>query len=310
MRTPLRLGLVGCGRWGRLILRDLKALGGEITVVAKSADSLDNARAGAADLIVPEIGDLPAVSGVVVAVNTIHHAAVIEALLPLGVPIFCEKPFTCDVAAAERIVERAGERVFVMDKWRYHGGVLELARIAKVEELGPVLGLKTIRQGWGNPHADVNCAWILMPHDLSIAQEILGGLGDPVMARAEVADGRLQGLSVWLEGPVWQQVEVGARSPEHERRVELRCRDGVAVLAGAYEDAVLVAPNPPAAGGPSPGWTQRPIATRLPLEAELAAFVAHLSGGPPPRSSATEALAVVRTIARAHTLAGIETTSL
>jgi predicted dehydrogenase len=306
MRAPLRVGLVGCGRWGRLILRDLKALAGEVTVVAKSADSLANARAGGADRIVPEIGDLPAVAGVVVAVNTRHHAKVVEALLPLGVPVFCEKPLTCDVAAAERIVAAAGERVFVMDKWRYHGGVLELARIAKTGELGPVLGLKTIRRGWGNPHADVSCAWILMPHDLSIAQEILGGLGEPTRARAEVAEERLLGLTVWLDGPVWQQVEVSARSPVHERRVELLCRDGVAVLADAYDDAVLTTLNPPAAGGPAPGWTRRPITTRLPLEAELTAFVAHLSGGPPPRSSAMEALAVVRTIARAHVLAGIE----
>ena len=32
----LRIGLVGCGRWGRLILRDLLALGAEVQVTCRS----------------------------------------------------------------------------------------------------------------------------------------------------------------------------------------------------------------------------------------------------------------------------------
>lgn len=48
----MEVGLVVCGRWGRLILRDLNALGCEVTVVARSAESSQRAsEGGAADVV-------------------------------------------------------------------------------------------------------------------------------------------------------------------------------------------------------------------------------------------------------------------
>ena len=43
-----RVALVGCGRWGRHILRDLIALGCEVPVVARSEASVERAREGGA----------------------------------------------------------------------------------------------------------------------------------------------------------------------------------------------------------------------------------------------------------------------
>ena len=75
------------------------------------------------------------------------------------------------------------------------------------------------------------------------------------------------------------------------------CEDGVAVLTDGYSDHVLVAT------GPEP--EKRPISTELPLLRELRAFVEHLAGGPPPRSSAREGSEIVKTIAELRTLAGL-----
>jgi len=118
-----RIGLVGCGRWGKNILRDLCALGCEVAVVACSAESRANAGAGGAASIVGSIGELPEVAGVVVATPISTHAAVAEEALGLGVPVFVEKPLADDPLAAERLATAAAGRLFVMDKWRYHPGV-------------------------------------------------------------------------------------------------------------------------------------------------------------------------------------------
>jgi hypothetical protein len=50
---------------------------------------------------------------------------------------------------------------------------------------------------------------------------------------------------------------------------------------------------------------KRAISTELPLLRELRAFVEHLDGGPPPRSSAQEGAEVVTTIAELRRLAGL-----
>ena len=71
-----RIGLVGCGAWGKYILKDLVGLGCEVHVVARSQQGWDNALKGQADSIVSEIAQLPMnLDGYVVAVTTLNHFA-------------------------------------------------------------------------------------------------------------------------------------------------------------------------------------------------------------------------------------------
>lgn len=295
------VALVGCGRWGKHILRDLIALGCDVPVVARSAESTRRAEEGGASAIVADPGQLADLDGVVVATTTTTHAEVLEQVLDLGVPVFCEKPLTNDAAAAASLALRAPDRLFVMDKWRYHPGVLELAAIARERRLGHVSGLRTVRVGWGNGHADTDMSWILTPHDLAVALEIMGAVPTPEAAVAVTDDNGARHLSGVLRGDGWwQTIEVSSRTPVTERRIELHCAGGVAVLAGGWEEHVSVYRADSNAG-------EERIETPgdLPLLAELRAFVEHLAGGPSPRSSAAEGVLVVETVAGLRRLAGV-----
>ena len=291
------VALVGCGNWGRYILRDLVSLGCEVTVVARSESSKAAAVDGGAIGVVASVADLPPVDGIVIATPTVTHAEVTEQALERGVPVFVEKPLTNDADAAERLAAAAPDRLFVMDKWRYHPGVELLGEIARSGELGQVVGLRTTRVGWGNSHDDVDAVWILAPHDLSIALEILGSVPPPRSAVGVGLDGSAEGLIGVLGERPWLALEVSARTLDNRREVSLVCEDGVAVLPGGYADHVLVAT------GPEP--EKRSISTEFPLLRELRAFVEHLAGGPPPRSSAREGAEIVRAIAELRTLAGL-----
>jgi predicted dehydrogenase len=87
--------------------------------------------------------------------------------------------------------------------------------------------------------------------------------------------------------------------------VTLICEDGVAVLPDGYSDHVQIARVADPADTSPPELERRAISTELPLVRELRAFVEHVRGGPPPRSSASEGAAVVRTIAELRALAGL-----
>jgi predicted dehydrogenase len=295
------VGLVGCGRWGRYVLRDLRTLGCEVPVVARSEASRARAEEGGASAIVSRGEELPALDGVVVATTTSTHAPVIEELLGRGVPVFGEKPLTNDAAAAARLAEAAPDTLFVMDKWRYHSGILELAAIAREGRLGSVSGLTTTRLGWGVAHDDVDPVWVLAPHDLAIALEVMGALPRPREAVGEMSGRAIVGLSALLDGPdFWHSFEVSARSPERSRRIVLHCDEGVAVLADAWDEHVTVYRS----GTPEPEPERIETPGELPLLSELRAFVEHLRGGPPPRSSAAEGAAIVAALAELRRLAG------
>jgi predicted dehydrogenase len=269
-------------------------------VVARSRESIARAEEGGAAAIVGDSDALRNLDALVVATPTSTHAAVLEEVLERGVPVFCEKPLTDDPEAAERLAAHAPDTLFVMDKWRYHPGVIELAAIARERRLGPVSGLRTVRVGWGNPHDDADPVWVLAPHDLAIGYEILGAFGEPEAAVGQWHDGGAVHLSGVLRGDGWwQTLEVSGRAAERKRTVELYCDEGVAVLGDGWDEHVTVYRD-----GPDSVVEER-IETpgELPLLAELRAFVDHVRGGPPPRSSAAEGAAVVSAIAQLRALA-------
>ncbi len=271
--TPV-VGLVGCGNWGKHILRDLVALGCDVAVVARSPESRGNAEAGGAVLVCEAVEALPNVDAAVVATPTAVREPIIMELLGRGVPVFTEKPLAADVATAERLVAAADDRLFVMEKWRYHPGIMELAEIAQSGEFGPVLGLHARRVNWGIDHPDVDPVWTLIPHDLSIIDEILGYIPEPVWARGEILSGRPGSLIGALGDAPWVVIEVSATNSLRRREIRLMCRDATVILEDAADHLVFIASHADLA----PTTTQRPVGSELPLFAELEAFIDHVRG--------------------------------
>jgi predicted dehydrogenase len=304
LANPPSIGLVGCGLWGRNILRDLQALGAPVDVVEPDPSSRDRAREAGARTTCEGLEALPEVDGLVVATPATTHARVIERLLERGVPIYAEKPFTTDVESATRMVERAGDRIFVMDVWRYHPGVERLAAIARTGDLGPVHGLRTVRTHWTSPRRDIDPVWTLAPHDLSISLEILGEIPTPRFAFAERVAGRVAGLYGLLGERPWLSLEVSTRYADKRREIRLHCEEGVAVLPSLESSHLEVARGGPESPEPALETWDLP-ADGTPLERELAAFLGYLAGGPAPRSSAAEGLAVVQAMVDLRRLAGL-----
>lgn len=289
----IRIGLIGCGAWGRHILRDLKACGAVVHVVAPSEGSRRNAAAHHADSIVGDLAGLPAVDGYVVATPASLHAAVIEALLPTRRPIFTEKPMTADVASARRIADAAGERVFVMQKWRYHPGIERMRQELANGGLGDVVGIHIQRWGWGSSHRDVNAIWVLMPHDLSVVLHWLGDVPPVRFVRPTLAGPVDTGLIVQLgaAGGVPVTIDMSIAAPEHRRTFTIVGSKASLELRDSYDTGIRVRRGPPADPGAVAETIE--IGQDMPLLLELQAFMQHLAGGPPPMTSAREGLLIV-----------------
>jgi predicted dehydrogenase len=290
------VGLIGCGVWGAHVLRDLRTLGCDVSVVARSDASIARATDGGASAVVPDLDSLGPVDALVVVTPIATHAAVLAEALTVDVPVFVEKPLCDDVGDADRLAELAPDRLFVMDKWRYHPAIRALAEISETGRLGHPRGLRTIRVQPDNRHEE-DAVWVLVPHELAIALEVLGEVPRPVAAGGVWDGERLVTLHAQLESDRgWHVLDVSERAIRVERRVELHCDEGIAVLEGGWDEHVLVQrPD---------GRSERiDAAGELPLLAELRAFVGHVAGGDPPKSSVLEGAAVVRTIAELRSAA-------
>lgn len=304
-RSPRpNIALVGHGRWGRLVARDLDACGASVIAVSRSEESSRRAlESPHVASCVRAVDELPEVRGVVVCTPTSAHAQAILDVVALGVPVFVEKPMTNDPVEARRLVDRLGDRLFIMDKWRYHPGVEELGRIAAESRFGAVRGLRTIRLGSSISHDDVDAVWVLAPHELSIGLEIFGRQLSPVSAVATEINGDLCQLSAHLGTTPWHALEISSIAPRHIRTIDLICEHGVVSLPDPYADHLEVTSIEDPAADP----LAIPISTELPLLRELQTFLDYATGqGPAPRSTAADGLWNVETIAQLRELSGPE----
>ena len=301
-----KVGLIGCGEWGKYILRDLKLLGCHVTVVSISKKSRAFALENNADSIVDCVTQLKDIDGVIIATPVTTHFSVINQISCLSVPIFVEKPMTANLAEAEQLASELSDRLFVMHKWRYHSGIRALAEIAATKELGKVLGLRTNRMNWGNHHDDIDMIWTCLPHDLSITIEILGSIPKPRSAVAlEWNNEAIELLCVLGESP-WNVIEISSARTEVNREIRLECEEGIAVLKDGYAEQIEIYHKQYWGLDPQKHTEQRSFVLEMPLMSELRDFISYLHGGPRPKCDAQEGLAVVRAITELRNLAAIK----
>jgi predicted dehydrogenase len=266
------------------------------------------AQQGDATTIVGEISRLRDVDGVVVCTPLSTHFHVISEVLDRfpRTPVFSEKCLTNNFNDAASLASRAPERLFAMDKWRYHPGIKKLEAIARSNEFGKVVEIRTLKLGWGNPHPDADPIWNHLPHDLSIVLEILGFIPEPVSAAADLFGAKACGLTGVLGRDPWSICEVSARSAVDVREVRLYLEQAVAILPNSYSDCIEMIRTDATSFTKEPQVENRSISQEMPLRAELEAFVDYLAAkGPPPKSSVAEGKQIVETIVALRAMAGI-----
>lgn len=296
------IALIGCGRWGRLILRDLVALGCHVHVVARSEWSRANARQFGSATVFGTVEELPAVDAAVIATSTSSHFSAIHKLLPRSIPIFVEKPMVSSLQQAETLQPYA-DLLFVMDKWRYHPGILELARLAQSGALGEVQSISCTRWGWRSHPLDVSAIWHLVPHDLAIILEILGFLPEPRFARVEYHGDILSGGVVLLGDQPWGEIRFSERREQHYREVRVHGAAALAILSDSYSPAIQLFRISSTPSEKPPAAEVLPLSDDMPLLAELTAFLAYLNGGPVPKSNFADSLTIINTLEKIHELA-------
>ena len=295
------VGLVGYGRWGRHVLRDLRTLG--CTVHVADPDPAARAaavRAGAVSAV-PGAEALPPCAGFVVATPASTHAAAVRDLLDRGRPVFVEKPFTTDAADAADLAVAGAGRLFVMEKWRYHPAVALLRELVSSGALGAPVEVRTRRWAERRSQSDVGADWTLAPHDVSVLDELVGPLGPVQHARAVGRGGRTERLTATVAAACPASFDVWDAAPTSERSIEVRGRAGTATWYSSDESVVVVEE---AGGGPP---DRRPVGpAELPLLAELRELVDHLGCGPPPRATAEDGARTVALVAAAVALAQVD----
>lgn len=146
-----RLGIVGLGRWGRVLVDAVQGHAGNVRFTAAVTRS-DDGRAAARDAGLAVLPDLDAaladttLDGLVLATPHSLHAEQILACVSAGKPVLVEKPFTLTAESARRAIDAAraaGVLVAAGHNRRFLPAMRRLKQAVEAGELGQALFVET-----------------------------------------------------------------------------------------------------------------------------------------------------------------------
>ncbi len=178
----LKIGIIGCGYWGPNLVRNFSAC--PLTEVAAVCDSsparLEKFRQthGHLKLVgsLDELLDLP-LDAVAIATPVTTHYSLGKRCLEAGLHVLIEKPLAASVEEARALVEladRHGQILMVDHTYLFNNSVRKIKELVEAGELGDLYFIDSIRINLGLFQHDINVIWDLAPHDLSIADHIIG----------------------------------------------------------------------------------------------------------------------------------------
>lgn len=317
----MRVAVVGCGYWGAKHVRVLHQEPGVEAVVGVDPDERRRAaitRAHPGVDCAPTLEQaLDRVDAVVVATPPSTHAATAELALSAGRATLVEKPLATCVADARRLTslaERRGATLMVGHTFLYNATVRALRELVDSGELGAIHYIDCARLNLGLYQRDCNVVWDLAPHDIAIADHLLG---DRVPESVECWASRhahrtLEDVAYlrlhYVDPDVLVHVHVSWLDPSKVRRVTVVGSRKMAVYNDLADEERLrifdkyVVPLPSGATGQPPisyrygGITSPFIQMHEPLVQEVRHFLECARTGQTPRTSGRDGLAVVQVL--------------
>ena len=213
---PLRLGLIGAGRWGRIYIKTLKRMDGFSLVRLASSNPDSRALVDKECLISEDWHDVTSaddLDGVIIATPPTLHADMTRAAIAVSNPVLVEKPLTLDADEAAALLGDAQQQsaiVHVDHIHLYHPAYRALKNAGKA--LGPVQAIQGTAGDRGPFGGDASILWDRGSHDVAMCLDLLGEEPESVSARIEEArhteDGPGEAVSVRLTFPGGVQADL------------------------------------------------------------------------------------------------------
>lgn len=188
----INVAVVGCGYWGPNLIRNFYAL--PDCRVGKICDSnrerLEHVRRLYADSQLTEdfcsvVAD-PGVDAVAIVTPVHTHFSLARASLLSGKHTFIEKPMASSAVECRELIDIAQRKsltLMVGHTFVYNPTVRKIKEVVSSGELGEVMYISSRRLNLGLFQNDINVAWDLAPHDISIILYVMEK--DPVSVNCQ-----------------------------------------------------------------------------------------------------------------------------
>ena len=320
MKNPPKIAVLGCGYWGKNLVRNFAQLNALGMVCEPSREGRKVAVEIAPDVHVSAVLEDALrdenIQGVVIATPAETHHSIVISALRAGKHVFVEKPLALTIAEGREMREeaiKANKILMVGHLLQYHPYICKMLEMIKSGSIGKLQYITSNRLNLGKIRREENALWSFAPHDLSVILAIAGdqfpeqvrcvggawltsGIADTTLTTLRFNDGLRAHVYVsWL-------------NPFKEQKLTVVGSGGMIVIDDTrpWNEKMVYYKNPI-------HWTngQVPTPSKLvgefiviaesePLREECLHFLQCISSGEKPRTDATEGLRVLAVLQAAQ----------
>ena len=192
MKKHLNVGVVGCGYWGPNLIRNFRSLP---DCTLKVMCDVSESRLKHLLNLYPEVEAETSyekmlartdIDAVVVATSVKFHYPMAKASLLAGKHTLIEKPMAASAAHCEELIEIARSKGLILmvgHTFLYSAPVRKIKEIVDNRDIGEIRYISARRLNLGLFQKDINVAWDLAPHDISIILYIMQELPHSINCR-------------------------------------------------------------------------------------------------------------------------------
>jgi len=183
----IRLGLVGCGRWGRNIIATTAHLEGARLVAVASSNPVTR------DLTPPHCKVFPTwqhlmnsnhIDGLIIASPAHTHAEISLTAMDHRIPILIEKPMALSTHDAERLMQSSIKNKTYATVNHIHLFNPAFRRLLQIiPKYGSISSISAIAGGPGPFRSDCSVLWDWAPHDIAMVLKITGKIPTNVICK-------------------------------------------------------------------------------------------------------------------------------
>ena len=176
-----KIGIIGCGYWGRNLVRNFYQLGAlnaicDVNPTCLQEHMLRYEGIQGFDDPLKMLSD-PEISAVVIATPAETHYGMAKKALLAGKDVFVEKPLALKAEEGEDLValaERSKRILMVGHLLEYHFAILKLKECVNSGQLGQIHYIYSNRLNLGKVRREENILWSFAPHDISVLLTLTG----------------------------------------------------------------------------------------------------------------------------------------
>lgn len=233
------IAVVGCGYWGKNLVRNFYELGA-LTAVCDPVETV--AKKFSEQYSVPsktweEILKDKTIQGVVLAVPAVLHAQLCCEAIEAGKDVYVEKPLALteeEGLQIKKALDTSSQILLVGHLLQYHPAVIKIKELLSTGILGNLKYIRSHRFNMGKIRHEENVLWSFAPHDFSVIHSIANSPLKTIQSHGQylfndgIAD-RVD-IAIEFESGVHAEVCVSWVHPFKEQKLVVGCTKGMFVF--------------------------------------------------------------------------------